>query len=247
VFCILLDGAADDGRGRSNLSEGRWMEEKPQLGGFQEYCRHMAVLSALDEFWDMRDLADALDELAERERAGEPNYPMCCLFLYAGARGPDAIVSDYVREAYSYLDMLTGDDCLVFVSHLHGDGSVAIEVAKALDVALDEMPCCVFFAPGADRKRTIVPIAQLVTDRGMDGLEVLLRAITQASRDASHIPAEDRVDRLSEALERKLARRYGTKRGAPARSNPISKVSDGANIVAALIAAAAFFGFGGSH
>ena len=64
-----------------------------------------------------RNLRAALDELAEREQAGEPNYPICCLLLLAGPPGEvvDKLVARYVWDHWGELDDWTDSDSLIFV------------------------------------------------------------------------------------------------------------------------------------
>ncbi len=194
----------------------------------------------MNEFGGMRDLADALDELASRERAGERNFPMCCLLLYAGGFGPDLVVHEYIHAAYEYLDELTGDDVLVFVSHLSGDGSAAIAVAKHLKIPLDSMPSAVFFVPGADRTRLVLRIRDIVGN-DIERVDLLMKVVTQAARECLASPPAERLNAFSLLLNEKLAGAFPAVRALAAPANRASKVSAGAGVVAAIAAAVKLF------
>jgi hypothetical protein len=119
------------------------------------------------------DLTAALAELADRERSGQPNYKLGCCLLFTHRAGLGEALAFYVDEHFTYLDQMTGDDCVVFVAarpRRPEPGSVrpgwevspdeadrlVVETARHLDIRFDALPCATFFVPARERSDRIV-------------------------------------------------------------------------------------------
>jgi hypothetical protein len=229
-----LAGRVARGYGRSVSGADEPPRDEPEDWGL--YHAHYEVE-------DLADLRSALAELAYRERVGEPNYPLCCLFLFDVRGRSGAALAGYLRERFLYLDELTGDDLLVFTPHdaFHDplDGQQIVPaVVQHLGVSRDALPCAVFFVPLRERTdRLVLRLKDYLA--GLEEDDVVgqgLHAIAEAARRAAGEPADVRLSRLRSEL---VSKRPPTAAGTASGPDELrDNVSVAASVIGALASVA---------
>jgi hypothetical protein len=214
------------------------------------------------------DLAAALAELADRERSGQPNYKLGCCLLFTHRAGLGEALAFYVDEYFTYLDAMTGDDCVVFVvdrPRRPRPGSAApswdvspeevdrlvVETARHLDIRFDALPCAMFFVPARERSdRIVLRLARYFPRRehgySNEDVDIGIHAIAEAIRRAAEEPADTRLDRLGSELADAHARAFGT--ASDGRDDAVewpAAVSASAGVIGALASAAGLILGGG--
>ena len=167
-------------------------------------------------FWSLDDLRHGLEQLEERERTGEPSYPLCCAVMYMPERNQlGNALHQFVSDGFEYLDRMTADDCVVFVpddgTKREGfDSTFLLDVAWELDIPYASMPCGVFFLPTRERSDRLVLRFGEYIPRLHDGypgydpddLDRAFAAIADAARYCAPRPADTRLAELRKAIIR---------------------------------------------
>jgi hypothetical protein len=210
------------------------------------------------------NLSEALAELAERERTGEPTYAVGCCLLVRDGPGLGGPLTQYIKLNFTWLDLLTGDDCVVFIPcgrsvsrrpegsmavgvRLSGDDvdRVLVATARHLDVSLDSIPCAVLFLPShGHTERLVLRLADYVPRRpgGYDegDVDAAMHALVEAIRRAAREPSSTRLTRLRDELVQAHARAFDSGPDASAASVEWpGAVSASASVLGALASAAA--------
>ena len=169
----------------------------------------------------------------QRARDASKEYPFYSVLLYTPTNGLDERIAGYTGSRYSYLNRLTGQQCLLFVLEDVDRGQNirdfrpedVYEIARYLGASVDNIPCIILFTDPATRRETIVLPLRRVFVSPDDATDERLTTFFRALQAVIDKCAQETGDRLA-CLRRGIEKEWSKSSAWPEFIGKVSSVRD---------------------